>query len=40
MMIICDPKDRYDIVKKLQKTDGNVMLVQFTEKGAQSWTIY
>lgn len=40
MMIICDPRDRYDIVKKLQKTDGNVMLVQFTEKGVQSWTIY
>lgn len=40
MMIICDPKDRYGIVKKLQKTDGNVMLVQFTEKGAQSWTLY
>lgn len=40
MMIICDPKERYSLVQKLKKTDGKVMLAQFTEKGAQSWTLY
>lgn len=40
MMIICDPKNRYNLVSKLKETDGKVMCVQFTEKGAQAWTIY
>lgn len=40
MMIICDPKERYSIVDKLKKTDGKVMMAQFTEKGAQAWTLY
>lgn len=40
MMIICDPKDRYCLVEKLKKTGGKVMLVHFTEKGAQAWTLY
>lgn len=40
MMIICDPIDRYTLVDKLKKTDGNVRCVQFTEKGAQAWTLY
>ncbi|WXR63035.1 dehydrogenase [Peptostreptococcaceae bacterium AGR-M142] len=40
MMIICDPKDRYTLVEKLKKTDGQVMCVQFVEKGAQAWTLY
>ena len=40
MMILCDPKERYTLVEKLKEKDGNVMLVQFTEKGAQAWTLY
>lgn len=40
MMIICDPKERYYLVEKLKRTDGNVILPQFTEKGAQAWTLY
>ncbi len=40
MMIICDPRERYNLVQKLRKTDGKVMCVQFTEKGAQAWTLY
>lgn len=40
MMILCDPKDRYSLVHKLKKTDGKVLVAQFTEKGAQAWTLY
>ncbi len=40
MMIICDPKERYSLVNKLKETDGEVMCVQFTDKGAQAWTLY
>lgn len=40
IMIICDPKDRYSLVEKLKQKDGEVMCVQFTEKGAQAWTLY
>jgi len=40
MMIICDPKERYTLVEELKKTDGQVMCVQFIEKGAQAWTLY
>jgi D-glycero-alpha-D-manno-heptose-7-phosphate kinase len=40
MMIICDPTARYNLVEKLKKTNGKVMLPKFTEKGAQAWTLY
>ncbi|STO30820.1 bifunctional fucokinase/L-fucose-1-P-guanylyltransferase [Fusobacterium necrogenes] len=40
MMILCDPKERYNLVKKLQKLDGKVMLPHFTDEGTQAWTIY
>lgn len=40
MMILCDPKKRYNLVKKLQELDGKVMLPHFTEEGTQAWTIY
>lgn len=40
MMIICDPKERYNLVKKLQTLDGKVILPHFTEEGTQAWTIY
>lgn len=40
MMIICDPKEKFSLVNKLRKTSGKVMLAQFTEQGAQAWTLY
>ncbi len=39
MMIICDPKERYSLVEKLNKRKGKVILPQFTERGAQAWTL-
>lgn len=39
MMILCDPKYRYNLVQKLKTKDGKVMCVHFTKKGAQSWTL-
>ncbi len=40
MMILCDPKERYSLIEKLRKKEGKVMLAQFSEKGAQAWTLY
>lgn len=40
MMILCDPKERYNLIEKLKDTDGKVIMAQFTEKGAQAWVIY
>jgi D-glycero-alpha-D-manno-heptose-7-phosphate kinase len=35
MMIICDPKKRFELVKALKGTDGLVLLTSFTEKGTE-----
>ncbi len=40
MMIICDPKKRYELVESLKKLKGNVIVTSFTEKGTQAWKIY
>ena len=40
MMIICDPPKRYGLIKALKETSGEVMVVNFTEKGTQAWTRY
>lgn len=40
MMLLCDPAKRYSLVRALRQTDGQVMLVSFTEKGSQAWTLY
>ena len=40
MMIVCDPKRRYELVQKLNQTEGKVFLATFTERGAQAWTLY
>lgn len=40
MMILCDPKRRYELVKALKETDGQVMLAAFSELGTQAWTLY
>lgn len=40
MMILCDPKEKYNLVKKLQQLNGEVILPHFTEEGTQAWTIY
>jgi D-glycero-alpha-D-manno-heptose-7-phosphate kinase len=39
MMILCDPEERYNLVKKLKNLNGHVMLVHFSEEGAQAWTL-
>jgi Predicted kinase related to galactokinase and mevalonate kinase len=39
MMIICDPRERYSLVEKLNMTEGKVILPQLTERGAQAWTL-
>lgn len=40
MMIVCDPKRRFELVEKLKQTDGRVMITSFTERGTQAWTLY
>jgi D-glycero-alpha-D-manno-heptose-7-phosphate kinase len=40
MMILCDPKKKYELVEALQKTDGKVILTSITDQGTQSWTLY
>ena len=40
MMKICDPKRRFELVRALKETDGNVIVTSFTEKGTQAWTLY
>jgi D-glycero-alpha-D-manno-heptose-7-phosphate kinase len=40
MMILCDPKRRYELVEALNKTDGNVILTSFSDSGTQAWTLY
>ncbi len=40
MMVLCDPKERCELVDSLRRTPGSVMLTSFTEKGAQAWTLY
>jgi D-glycero-alpha-D-manno-heptose-7-phosphate kinase len=39
-MIICDPREKYNLIKKLEKLDGKVMVVHFTKKGSEGWTLY
>jgi len=40
MMIVCDPKRRFELVQKLKETDGQVLVTSFTERGTQAWTLY
>lgn len=40
MMIICDPAKRFELVEKLKKTKGKVLISSFTENGTQAWTLY
>lgn len=40
MMILCDPVKRFDLVEKLKKKRGKVIITSFTEKGTQAWTLY
>ncbi|WP_425806381.1 dehydrogenase [Desulfitobacterium sp. Sab5] len=39
MMIICDPKKRFELTKALKEKDGFVISTSFTEKGTQAWTL-
>lgn len=40
MMIVCDPRRRYDLVEALKTLDGQVLVSSFTEHGTQAWTLY
>lgn len=40
MMVICDPIERFRLAEKLKRTGNEVLTVQFTEKGAQAWSLY
>lgn len=40
LMIVCDPKKRFELTEALKHTNGSVMPAAFTEKGTQAWTIY
>lgn len=40
MMILCNPEDRYNLIRDLKMTQGTVMQVSFTERGAEAWTLY
>jgi len=40
MMILCEPTERFNLIKKLRDTDGKVITPQFIERGAQAWTLY
>jgi len=39
MLILCDPKEKYNLVKKLEKLDGVVMIPTICEHGAKAWTL-
>ncbi|GHV75436.1 dehydrogenase [Spirochaetia bacterium] len=40
MMIFCNPGNRINLVRALQKKEGKVIVTSFTEIGTQAWTIY
>lgn len=40
MMVLCDPINRYELIKALKKLEGEVLLPSFTDRGAQAWTLY
>lgn len=40
MMIICDPKKRFELAKALKEKDGLVIMTSFTDRGTQAWTLY
>ena len=41
MMITCDPKRRFELVEALKNTNkGEVLIVNFTKRGTEAWTLY
>ena len=41
LIVMCDPKSRFDLIKALnEKGDGRAFSVEFVEKGTKGWTIY
>lgn len=40
MMIVCEPRRRYELVELLKQTQGWVLTTSFTERGTQAWTLY
>ena len=37
---ICKPENKYNLIKALDKLDGDVILFQFSDGGPHGWTIY
>ena len=40
MMLFVDPAKRMDVIRALDKTDGQVYTCHFTKYGTQGWKIY
>lgn len=40
LMILCDPKSRFQLESALQQTKGKIIRASFTEKGTEAWTLY
>lgn len=40
MMILCEPTEKYSLIKKLKEKDGIVMSPTIHDDGAKAWTIY
>lgn len=41
MMIWCDPKNRYNLIKALKnRQEGKTKIINFVDYGTQAWTIY
>lgn len=40
MMILCDPTKKFELMEKLKKKKGKIVLTSFVETGTQAWTIY
>ena len=39
MMIFVDPERKLDVIRVLEKFDGEVHRFQFTDQGSVTWTI-
>ncbi len=40
MMILCDPVNRYGLMRSLKKMGGEAFTTTFSERGLQAWTLY
>ena len=40
MMLLVDPAKRMDVIRALNKTEGEIYTCHFTKYGTQGWKIY